>query len=143
MPPVLGWTAAGAGLDLGGMSLFALLFLWQFPHFLAIVWIYRDQYRMAGLRMLPEVRRAGLVGRMALPYALVLIPASLVPRMAGLAGNLYFFTALIAGLVYLGMTVAFMVFESRSTARRLIWTSLVYLPVVLGILAFDHWRLLR
>lgn len=143
LPPVLGWTAAGGSLDVGGWSLFALLFLWQFPHFLAIVWLYREQYRLAGLRMLPDVRRPGLVGRMAIPYALVLIPASLIPRVAGLAGDLYFFTALTGGLVYLWATVVFMRNESRLTAKRLIWISLVYLPVVLGMLAFDHWRLLR
>ena len=142
MPPVLGWTAAGGQLDAAALALFGILFLWQFPHFLAIAWIYRDDYEQAGLRMLPRTRQSLVVGGMAVGYALVLIPVSLLPQQVGLAGNLYFATALLLGLAYLAASVQFARNENRGTARRLLWTSLIYLPALLGMLTADHWRLL-
>jgi protoheme IX farnesyltransferase len=142
MPPVLGWTAAGGGLDAGALALFAILFLWQFPHFLAIAWIYRDDYAQAGLRMLPRRQSGRIVGRLAVTYAIVLIPVSLLPQQLGLAGNVYFAAALILGLAYLAASWVFAQDESRSTARRLLLISLVYLPALLASLTIDHWRLL-
>lgn len=143
MPPVLGWTAAGGALDASALTLFAILFLWQFPHFLAIAWLYRDDYAQAGLRMLPRRQSNRIVGRLAVAYALVLIPVSLLPRQLGLAGDLYFVIAAGLGLAYLAASWAFQQEESRSTARRLLLVSLVYLPALLGMLTYDHWRLLR
>ena len=143
MPPVLGWTAAGRELDAGALALFGILFLWQFPHFFAIAWIYREDYEGAGLRMLPRRRDSRLVGGLAVAYALVLIPVSLVPRQLGLAGDAYFWIALALGGVYLLASVRFLEYESRSTARRLLLTSLIYLPALLAGLTIDHWRLLR
>lgn len=143
LPPVLGWTAAGGGLDLSAGTLFAILFLWQFPHFLAIAWIYRDDYRGAGLRMLPTDASTTVVGRMAVSYALVLLPVSLLPRQIGLAGDMYFWVALVLGAAYLAASTAFARDETRATARRLLLTSLVYLPALLAALTLDHWRLLN
>jgi protoheme IX farnesyltransferase len=141
-PPVLGWTAAGGSLDLAALSLFAIVYLWQFPHFLAIAWLYRDDYAQAGLRMLPHDGEGRIVGRLALTYAVVLLPLSLLPRVCGLAGDGYFWSALVLGLGYLLASAAFAWEESRGTARRLLWTSLIYLPAVLASLSLDHWRLL-
>lgn len=142
MPPVLGWTAAGGSLDGMALALFGILFLWQFPHFLAIAWIYRDDYEQAGLRMLPRLQTPRVVGALAVGYALVLIPVSLLPQQLGLAGSLYFWTAALLGAAYLKASITFARDESRLTARRLLWTSLVYLPLLLAVLSLDHWRLL-
>lgn len=143
LPPVLGWAASGASLDRGAFSLFAILFLWQFPHFLAIAWIYREQYANAGLRMLPaRGQTPRVVGLMAVCYALVLLPLSLFPADCGLAGNVYLAVALVLSLTYLTAAVRFALDESQRTARALLWTSLVYLPVLLVTLVWDHFRLL-
>ncbi len=143
LPPVLGWAATGAPLDSSAFSLFAILFLWQFPHFLAIAWIYRAEYARAGLKMLP-VR--GLLprvtGLMAVGYALVLVPLSLFPSACGLAGNAYVAVALVLGVAYLAAAVRFAANESLRSARLLLWTSLVYLPVLLVTLVWDHFSLL-
>ncbi|MBI3860825.1 MAG: protoheme IX farnesyltransferase [Planctomycetia bacterium] len=143
MPPVLGWVAAGAPLDLAAFSLFAILFLWQFPHFLAIAWIYRDEYSRAGLKMLPAGGAARyLTGILAVGYALALIPLSLIPASAGLAGNQYLVVAFVLSMAYLGASLRFALHESYRTARALLWTSLVYLPVLLATLVWDHFSLL-
>jgi protoheme IX farnesyltransferase len=143
LPPVLGWAASGASLDAGAFSLFAILFLWQFPHFLAIAWIYREEYARAGLKMLPargETPR--VVGLLAVGYAVVLVPLSQFPSRVGLAGNVFAIVSLILSLVYLAAAVRFAWSESLRTARGLLWTSLIYLPVLLVTLVWDHFRLL-
>jgi len=143
LPPVLGWTAAGQPLDAAALVLFGILFLWQFPHFLAIAWLYRDDYASAGLRMLPASQPLPHVaGLMAVAYALGLLPMSLLPASHSLAGSWYAAVALVLGLVYVFAAAAFAWCETRQTARRLLWTSLVYLPVLLIVLAGDHVRLL-
>jgi len=143
MPPVLGWAAAGAPLDAGAFSLFALLFLWQFPHFLAIAWIYRDQYAQAGLKMLPARGQTPRVtGLMAVGYAVVLVPLSLFPAACGLAGNTYLVVALLLSCGYLAAAVRFATNESMESARGLLLTSLVYLPLILATLVWDHFSLL-
>ena len=142
LPPVLGWAAARATLDAGAFALFAILFLWQFPHFLAIAWLYRDQYEAAGLKMLPRKRTAGVIGLMAMTYATALIPVSLLPRSAALAGDLYAAVAVILGLVYLAGAVRFAKRGTRASARALLFVSLVYLPGLLIVMMFDHVRLL-
>ncbi len=143
LPPVLGWTAAGGELDAGAWTLFGILFLWQFPHFLAISWLYRHEYKSAGLLMLPRLsyQRVGFTGWLAIGYAFVLIPVSLVPANIGMAGSKYSLAALILGLGYLFCTVLFAKNETPQTARRLIRCSLLYLPAILFILLWDHWRL--
>jgi protoheme IX farnesyltransferase len=142
LPPVLGWTAAGGGLTLEAFGLFAILFLWQFPHFLAIAWIYREQYAKADLHMLPSLRQ-GVTGFLATGYALALIPVSLLPARYGLAGDAFFLTALVLGLGYCLCAVRFMRSETVQTARGLLWSSLLYLPLLLFALTWDHFRLLQ
>jgi heme o synthase len=142
LPPVLGWTAAGGALDASALALFAILFLWQFPHFLAIAWLYRQQYDAAGLVMLPRRRSGRVVGLLAVTYAVALIPVSLLPRSIAMAGDLYLYAAIGLGLIYLAASLRFALQESRDSARSLLWTSLVYLPAVLLVLTVDHLQLL-
>ncbi len=93
LPPVIGWTASHGAISSGGAALFAIVFLWQIPHFMAIAWLYRDDYRLAGFPMLPVIERDGRsTGRQAVIYAAVLLPASLMPTLIGLSGTAYFVT---------------------------------------------------
>lgn len=144
LPPVLGWLAAGGQLDWMAFSLFGVLFLWQFPHFLAIAWMYRDDYCAAGLRMLPAGKSMPHVtGLLAVGYALGLIPVSLLPAYLGEAGAVYTCIAVVLGAAYLHASIQFAWNESRTSARRVLLTSLVYLPVLLLVLTWDHLRLLE
>lgn len=144
LPPVLGWLSAGGKYDTGAFALFAILFLWQFPHFFAIAWLHREDYAEAGLKMLP--RRASsphVTGLMAMFYAVVLIPVSLLPFRYGMAGSVYAIVAVGLGLSYFIASVLFARKETRSSARWLLWISLLYLPVLLMTLVWDHLRLLN
>lgn len=144
LPPVLGWAAAQNGLTWEAFGLFAILFLWQFPHFLAIAWLYQEDYDRAGLKMVPRTTQGrSLAGLLAVGYAVALIPASLLPEHAGLAGTGYLAAALVLGLGYAFASILFYRHETAATARRLLWTSLIYLPTLLCILAWDHYRLLQ
>ncbi len=144
MPPVLGWTASGRGLDAGAFGLFAILFLWQFPHFLAIAWMYRGEYARAGLKMLPggcdqaDGSPNTPAGMLAVVYALLLVPVSLQPVLVGLAGWVYLVTALGLGLWYVRSAMIFQANPTRATARGVLLTSVMYLPVLLGVLVADH-----
>lgn len=141
LPPVLGWVAAGRELDAGALALFAILFLWQFPHFLAIAWLYRDDYAAGGLKMLPTGSNADrITGLVAMAYALCLIPASLLPVGVNLAGAGYGLCAVVLGGAYLWSAIRFSRSPQRRTARGLLATSLVYLPLLLLILTWDNWR---
>ena len=142
LPPVLGWTASGAPLNLQAFSLFAILFLWQFPHFLAIAWIYRHQYSGAGLKMLPEGRMLRTVGIMSVAYAIVLLPVSLLPSEVALAGTGYMLAAIVLGVGYAFFAIRFAIDQCDATARKLLLASLIYLPVLLLILCWDHMQLL-
>ncbi len=150
MPPVLGWTAAGGEIDSAAFTLFGILFLWQFPHFLAIAWLYQEQYANAGLQMLPirqhcdDSESGGLpiVGLLSVLYVLVLIPVSLLPSQIGLAGQAYFLAAVVLGLGYLICAIRFLLNETRETARGLLWSSLLYLPALLVAMLWDHLQLL-
>ena len=141
LPPVLGWTAAGGSLDAGAFALFATLFLWQFPHFLAIAWLLREQYASAGLKMMPRLSGRG-IGLLAVGYGAALIPASLLPRFCGLAGDFYALTAIGLGLAYLWSAIGFARHGDDAAARRVLWASFLYLPTLLAVLTLDHWRLL-
>ena len=141
LPPVLGWTAAGGSLDAGAFALFATLFLWQFPHFLAIAWLLREQYASAGLKMMPRLSGRG-IGLLAVGYGAALIPASLLPRFCGLAGDFYALTAIGLGLAYLWSAIGFARHGDDPAARRVLWASFLYLPTLLAVLTLDHWRLL-
>jgi protoheme IX farnesyltransferase len=138
MPPLLGFAALSGSVHGWAWYLFAVLFAWQFPHFLAIAWMYREDYSRAGLRMLPCVEGSrGMTGRQALLYALALVPVSLLPAVSGRAGPLYALAALLLGLAYAGAALRFALREERSRARLLLLTSLVYLPALYSVTLLD------
>ncbi|HEU5458769.1 MAG TPA: heme o synthase [Terracidiphilus sp.] len=142
MGPLLGWTAARGRIEWPAVALFAILFVWQFPHFMAIAWMYREDYARAGIRMLPVVQPDGLSTVVeALFYAVVMIPVSLAPWKLGLAGPVYAVLATVLGLIYLGYTIRFARIlrikdpvESRMVARDLLKVSVLYLPLLLTAL---------
>jgi protoheme IX farnesyltransferase len=138
LPPVIGWTAASGGVSLEVVTLFLVIFLWQVPHFLAIAWIYRDDYARAGLRMLPVLDREGRVtGCYMITYCLALIPVSLSPGFDGVAGPVYLAGAFLLGLGFLACTVGFARSSSVGQARRVLRASLIYLPALLALLLLD------
>jgi protoheme IX farnesyltransferase len=138
MPPLLGYAALSGEASGFGLYLFAILFVWQFPHFMAIAWLYREDYARAGLRMLPALEgSAGLAGRQAALYGLVLLPVSLLPAVRHEAGAVYTVAALLLGLVYLAASVAFALRETAPRARTLLFVSLVYLPVLFSATLAD------
>ncbi|MEY3174986.1 MAG: Protoheme farnesyltransferase 1 [Planctomycetota bacterium] len=142
MPPVLGWLAAGGQPGIECLALFALFFVWQFPHFLAIGWIYRQQYSDAGLKMLPSFTDGGrLTGLLAMLYAVAFVPVACLPRFVGLAGSGYLAAALVLSTGYLWLTIRFAFTRSDFRARRLLAGSLICLPVLLVCLVFDFLRL--
>ncbi|WP_278469378.1 heme o synthase [Gimesia maris] len=142
MPPILGWTAAGGNLNTSSFAIFAIMFFWQFPHFLAIAWLYRHQYHQAGLKMLPAADPAPrMIGWMCVIYAAALIPVSLLPQYVSLTGTFYSVVALVLGIGYLVFSIRFLRNETRQTARELIWFSLIYLPLLLLTLTWDRLQL--
>jgi protoheme IX farnesyltransferase len=138
MGPLLGWTAARGRIEWQGVALFAILFVWQFPHFMAISWLYRDDYARAGIRMLPVVQPDGWsTVAEALFFAVAMIPVSLVPWRLGMAGVTYAVLAGALGLLYLAYTIRFAGIlrtsdetESRMLARDLLKVSVLYLPLL-------------
>jgi protoheme IX farnesyltransferase len=132
LPPLIGWAAAGGVLTTPApWSLFFLMFLWQLPHFLAIAWIYREDYLRAGLPMLPVVDSGGaMTGRQAVLWAAALVPVSTVPVLIGLTGATYGLAALVLGVAQLGIAFRFMLQRTDARARALFFTSIVYLPVL-------------
>jgi protoheme IX farnesyltransferase len=138
LPPVIGWTAVSGSMDPAVVTLFVIVFLWQVPHFLAIAWIYRDDYARAGLRMLPVVDRdGGMSGRQMMSYCLALIPASLAPALLGVAGPIYLLGAVLLGLGFLSCTISFTRGPSVGRATRVLRASLIYLPALLALLLLD------
>jgi protoheme IX farnesyltransferase len=139
MPPLIGYAAASGTLTWQAWILFAILFLWQFPHFYAIAWMYREDYERAGIRMLPVVEPDGeSTARRILWFSLVLIPISLVPKFLSMAGNVYLFGALALGLLFLYAGVRVSFDRTRQQARRVLLASVVYLPVLYGLMVFDR-----
>ncbi len=142
MGPMLGWTAARGRIEWPAVALFAILFVWQFPHFMAISWMYREDYARAGIRMLPVVQPDGWSTVVeALFYAVLMIPVSLAPWHLGLAGPVYAVIATLLGLGYLAYTIRFAGIlrtkdptESRMLARDLLKVSVIYLPLLLTTL---------
>ncbi|MBI3048190.1 MAG: protoheme IX farnesyltransferase [Acidobacteria bacterium] len=139
LPPVIGWTAAGGGLTLPGLVLFGIVFLWQMPHFLAIAWLYRDEYAAAGVPLLPVLEPDGRrTGRQALLYAAALWPVSLTPTLVGLAGGFYIVAAMLLGSVLVALSVLFARERSTAAARRVFLFSIMYLPLLWGALVADR-----
>jgi protoheme IX farnesyltransferase len=135
LPPVIGWTAVQGALSLEAVALFLIIFVWQIPHFLAIAWIYRDDYARAGLRMLPVLDERGTrTGNQMVSFCLALLPVSLIPLAVHMAGPVYLIGAVLLGTYFLGGAVAFCRRHSVAQARRVLRASLIYLPALLGLL---------
>ena len=144
LPPIMGWTAARNGVDAGGWALFAIVFLWQLPHFLAIAWRYRADYARAGFAMLPVLEPDGVsTARQATLQCFALLIVSLWPAGLGLAGRTYLFGALGLGLAFLAAAAAFGLKRTETSARRLFLASVVYLPLLLAIGVLDKALLRR
>jgi protoheme IX farnesyltransferase len=138
LPPVIGWTAARGSLDHGAFVLFAILFLWQIPHFLAIAWIYREDYARGGLPMLPVLDTEGrMTGRQAVGNSVALLLVSLTPSAAGMTGTVYFAGAVALGLGFVGAALRAAVVRSLPAARALFLASLVYLTGICILLVAD------
>ena len=137
-PVLMGWTAAQNRLPLEAWALYAILFVWQFPHFLAIAWMYREVYARAGMLMLPGRDGKGdATFRQILGYSLALIPLSLVPTFLGMAGNIYLFSAVVFGLGFFYFAYRASLHRSKVYARHLLHASVIYLPLVYAIMVID------
>jgi protoheme IX farnesyltransferase len=138
LPPLMGWTGARGEITTEGWTLFAILFFWQLPHFLAIAWMYKEDYARAGFAMLPVRYPDGRrTGAQAVSHTLGLLPVSLCPALFGLAGSVYFFGALVMSVVFLFFAVKFSRELTVQRARQLFFASILYLPLLLGLLVID------
>ena len=138
-PILMGWAAARGGLGLGAWILFGIQFLWQFPHFLAIAWLYKEQYQRAGIRMLPVVDENGQeTSHQVLLYSLALIPVSLLPTLIGLTGAVYFFGAAVLGMGLLAVGIQSVREKTRAAYRRLLQASVLYLPLLFALMAANR-----
>ena len=139
IPPLMGWTAATGALSLGGWIVFAIVFLWQLPHFMAISWMYREDYERAGFVMLSVRDAEGkATARQAVVYSAVLLIVSTVPAFVGLAGLPYLIGAVSAAAVLVIASVRFTHDRTAHMARRLFMTSNIYLLVAMALLVFAH-----
>lgn len=138
VPPLIGWAAARGTISLEAWVLFAILFLWQFPHFLAIAWMYREDYTRAGILMLPVVEPNGRVtAQQIVVYTIMLIPVSLLPTVLGMAGRVYFCGAIVLGLLFLYSSIRAAFSMSRQQARRLLLASVLYLPLLFILMVLN------
>jgi protoheme IX farnesyltransferase len=145
MPGVLGWTAARGRLEWGALVMFGIVFLWQFPHFFSIAWLYREDYASGGIRMLPVVQADGRgTALRILLYSLVLIPASLAPTFLGMSGKVYLVGALLLGvaLFYVGARLATLNLpltapRSKQRARQLLQATVIYLPLLFALMMMN------
>jgi protoheme IX farnesyltransferase len=141
LPPVIGWVAAGGALTVDAWVLFAILFLWQVPHTLAIARLYRDDYAKAGIRFLPVIDPdSGSTDRQIISHTAALLVVSLLPTLLGFAGTVYFFAAFVLGIVFLANGITLAINSTFLGARRLLYASLIYLPALLLIMALDRVR---
>ena len=139
LPAVIGWAAATNTLSIEGWVLFAIVFLWQMPHFLAIAWMYRDDYARAGMPLLPVIEADGhSTGRQAVLYTAALLPVSLLPTGVGLSTAYYLVGALALGAVLMVLSLEFSSKRTIDSARRLFFGSILYLPLLWALLVFDH-----
>ena len=139
LPPVIGWAAATNEITLPAIVLFGIVFFWQMPHFLAIAWLYRDDYANAGMPLLPVLEPDGRrTGQQALIYAAALWPVSLMPMLVGIAGLPYSVVATALGFLLIWMSAEFARDRSTRTARRLFLFSIIYLPLLWGALCLDR-----
>ncbi|HEY6252873.1 MAG TPA: heme o synthase [Candidatus Angelobacter sp.] len=147
MPPLLGWTAIRGKVEIEAVVLFTIVFVWQFPHFQAIAWLYREDYAAGGIKMLPVVDQAGRsVVRQMLAYSSVLIPVSLLPSLLHMAGKVYLGGALALGLIFLWFNLRLAITNlpttapaSKKFARQLLQASVTYLPLLFALLMINSW----
>jgi protoheme IX farnesyltransferase len=138
IPPMIGWVAATGSLDRGAWLLFAILFLWQFPHFHAISWMYREDYGRAGIMMLPVVDREGTrTFRQIILYAAALVVVSLLPALMGLAGVLYFFGALVSSTALVQVCLWAARNKTNTRAKWLMHATVIHIPLLLGLMVYD------
>jgi protoheme IX farnesyltransferase len=141
LPPLMGWTAARGELSIEGWSLFAILFFWQLPHFLAIAWIYKEDYTRAGFAMLPVVDGDGQrTGAQTVSHSLGLLWVSLAPVLLGLVGWVYLLGAIALGAYFLHAAIGFRRRLTMGDARRVFYASIIYLPLLLGLMVLDKIR---
>jgi protoheme IX farnesyltransferase len=139
LPALIGWAAATNTLSLPGWALFAIVFMWQMPHFLAIAWMHRDDYARAGMPLLPVIEPDGRsTGRQAVLYAAATIPVSLLPTAVGLAGPRYLAAALVLGAIVVWLAFEFAATRSHGAARRLFFATIIYLPLLWLVLVLDR-----
>ena len=138
LPPVIGWAAVTNGISAEAWALFGIMFLWQLPHFLAIAWMYRDDYARAGFPMLPVLEPDGRsTGRQSFVYAAALLPVSLAPTAMRMSGDVYLSGALVLGLAYAWLTFTFARTRSVQDARRVFFASIIYLPLLWILMIVD------
>ncbi len=143
-PPLIAYAAIAGDVGPWGWGLFAILFTWQFPHFMAIAWMYREDYKAGGHKMLAgATEEPGTAGRQAVIYGVAMIPVSLMPTVHGIAGLPYGFGALLLGILYLAPAIAFALHETRPRAKLLMWVSLAYLPLLCVLIVFDQWKMMN
>ncbi len=139
LPPLMGWTSSANEITLGAWILFALLFLWQFPHFLAIAWMYREQYAKAKILMLPVVEPSGkLTAQQIVLFTVMLLPISITPFFIGLTGWVYLIGASLLGIWFLYESIQTARAKTVEKARRLLLVSVLYLPVIFALMVFNH-----
>jgi protoheme IX farnesyltransferase len=138
LPPLMGWTAAQGQISIQGWSLFAILFFWQLPHFLAIAWMYREDYARGGFQMLPIVDPTGVrTGRQAVSHTLGLLVISFFPYLYKMVGTAYMVGALVLGIVFLVCAIQFARKLDRASARTLFFVSIIYLPLMMILMVLD------
>lgn len=139
MPPLIGWVAARGRIGVEAWILFAILFLWQFPHFLAIAWMYRDDYARAGIKMLPVVEPEGKVtGQQIITYTLLLVPVSLLPVAVGISGQIYLVGAAALGVGFLFFSAKAALVRTTWQARKLLLASVLYLPALFALMVLNR-----
>ncbi len=139
LPPLMGWTASANEITLGAWFLFAFLFLWQFPHFLAIAWMYKEQYAKAGIKMLPVVEKDGkITAQQIVIFTILLLPVSLAPFFLGFSGIIYLIGASILGVWFLYASIQTARAKTVENARKLLLVSVLYLPVIFALMVLNH-----
>jgi heme o synthase len=139
LPPLMGFTASANEITLGAWTLFAILFLWQFPHFLAIAWMYKEQYAKAGIKMLPVVEPSGrITAQQIVIFTILLLPVSVAPYFLGMTGLIYLIGASVLGLWFLAASIKAARAKSVEQARKLLLVSVLYLPLLFALMVFNH-----
>jgi heme o synthase len=139
LPPLMGWTSAADNITLGAWTLFAILFLWQFPHFLAIATMYKEEYANAGIKMLPAVEKDGkITARQIVMFTVLLVPVSLAPFFIGLSGVYYLVGASLLGIWFLWVSIEAARAKTVEKSRKLLLVSVLYLPIIFALMVFNH-----